>query len=160
MGPAQLAAAKRLLEARFHAVLVTEWLDHPAQLEWPGDLFCYPTQPRVMRQHKKFGWVPFPNMAKKAAPVAAQRPRDWRPGAADLARLESLNGLDQELFEWAAARARRHLGHLNATAVAHGRAPFPPLPPLIALGSQEGPLMCGRMPCANDGANALLASVS
>jgi len=160
VGPAQLAAAKRLLEARFHAVLVTEWLDHPAQLEWLGDLLLLPDAAADNAPTQEVRAGAFPNMAKKAAPVAAQRPRDWRPGAADLARLESLNGLDQELFEWAAARARRHLGHLSTTAVAHGRAPFPPLPPPIALGSQEGPLMCGRMPCASDGANALLKSVS
>jgi hypothetical protein len=32
VGPAQLEAAKQLLEEKFHAVLLSEWLDHAAQV--------------------------------------------------------------------------------------------------------------------------------
>ena len=138
VGPRQLAQAKALLAARFHAVLVTEWLDHPATVEWLGRLFCFPTRPRALRKHKKLGLVPFPLLAKKAAPGghSTHRPAGWAPAAPALARLEALNALDLELFTWAAARLRRALGSLNGTSSGssgqHGGA-FPPLPEPAAL---------------------------
>jgi hypothetical protein len=171
VGPQQLAVAKGVLEAHFHAVLITEWLDHVAQVcgarlsqdaalflsflnarflggvdlpfsfarfvrictclsrfgflafhlqasraqtrapqvEWLGQLFCFPTRPRVTRTHKKFGAVPFPHLVRKAAPGghSAEKPDGWRASGAEMARLEALNALDLELFEWAKVRNER-----------------------------------------------------
>jgi len=166
VGRAQLAKAKEVLEKKFHAVLITEWLDHEAQvnffldstqfmlrmhckkfifvhwfvfcflfapisfanacvtcsslvmlslptsafgyyailqIEWLGQLFCFPTRPRVTRKHRKLGEVPYPLLAPKAAPGghSSEKPLKWRASDKDMQRLEELNALDLELFEWA-----------------------------------------------------------
>jgi hypothetical protein len=79
--------------------------------------------------------VPFPHLAKKAAPGGhgSKRPVDWLPGPESLARLDALNRLDLALFAWARGRAEAKLQALNASVVAQGRAPFPPLTETGAL---------------------------
>jgi len=73
------------------------------QIDWLGQLFCFPTRPRVTRKHKKLGEVPFPSLAPKAAPGghSSEKPAQWRASEEDMQRLAQMNALDLELFEWA-----------------------------------------------------------
>ena len=133
VGPAQLEVAKNVLGRLFHVVLLSEWLDHPAQIEWLGRVFCFPTEPRRSRDHKKLGTIPFPNMARKSAPGghSSERPLNWRPTLDEMSRLEKLNALDLDLFSWAADRTRSHLAALNASRGEKDK--YPPLPALTSL---------------------------
>jgi hypothetical protein len=126
VGPMQLAKAKKVLSSQFHVALIAEWLNTDAQIEWLGQVFCFPTVPRVTRLHKKFGKVPFPLMKRKAAPGghSALRPNGWLPDPATLHELHRLNSLDLELFAWVEMRARKAIEIVNKSR----GGTFPPLP--------------------------------
>ena len=127
VGLHELETAKSILEHHFDMTLITEWLSTDGQMEWLGQVFCFPTRPLVKRKHKRFGLISWPNMNRKAAPGghSNHRKSSWEPEAWILKRIEEWNALDIELYKWARERARLVIGSLNTSKSGRRLNPLP-----------------------------------
>ena len=118
-----LAKARDVLAGVFDDVLISEWLSHPGTLERLGEKLCFtPTMrkfPRAKRQNKKATTdeILSPSFLAKRAPggKSDKKPEGWQPSAGIQERVRYMNGLDVDLYAWAAAR---ELERLKATAAA------------------------------------------
>ena len=118
-----LAKARDVLAGVFDDVLISEWLSHPGTLERLGEKLCFtPTMrkfPRAKRQNKKATTdeILSPSFLAKRAPggKSDKKPEGWQPSAGIQERVRYMNGLDVDLYAWAAAR---ELERLKKTAAA------------------------------------------
>ncbi|KAH8085033.1 hypothetical protein JL720_7750 [Aureococcus anophagefferens] len=127
-----LEKAIHALATHVDALLITEWLAAPGQIEWLARKFCFATDGRGGFDGATApSWWHFPNARRAGGGHHGRRPAGWAPDLADLELLVDLNSWDLRLFASAADTVRRRIRASAGAALADA---LPALAPSDAPG--------------------------